>query len=1137
MMGEVRARLGCAALALTLLLNLFPASVRAGSTQSCPQGALCSHEAAIGTTHYDTLEEAVAAAVSGQIITLQTNVELEAQLDLPDGVTLDGRGRKISAASDTWSSNNQSKYMLVGRGRVTIQDVTLDGAGVAAGCLQFYKAQEGSLQGLVTLKNAQGLGLAINASQVAAEGVLTLKGNGWGDIINVGWGSQLSGMDRCSFDASAAALDGVAAVYTDHSDVRNAGGDVGKFSIRLPASFASATEGELAALGKAILYAPAAAEVEGTGYLSLAGAFQAARDGSTITLRSSSAGNRTLTLSDGRKLTLDLNGFDVGFAQGQTLRVSQGELILTGRGKLYEQQPQTAPVTLLGSDDPDAENHTSLTVDKDVTLSGWSGVWIGPGEGGQHAFGVTAVLSGTLVSSTPEGGHAVHLSETVTDEEGNVPRLHLEGATLTASGGTGLYLGGYAQTTVSGSDIRAESGTGVVLSAGELTIQGNTVVSGGTGPLAAIPGGDGSDTSHVALAVVQHLNKLPVALTITGGIFTGGGALLEQNAHNGDPEASSKVELNVSGGRFHGQIYTENQIGFITGGTFTAHPGLCLAEGFAAEDSGDAVYHYIVTAAGENPAQVVAGEAEVSVSDTVSGGEEQALAQQVVQALTDPHQGGREQPDIGEALRAAASTVANQNPVTQEQGKQALDTAGIPSGDVTIVVRPYLEIAVAEVSVQSGEQSITLDITPMYITVAATDPDDIQLKDGTKNAVAMGQPQTLTITKPVTITLPLTDGFAENGRLYVKHEKNSGAVYYYRGAVADNVLTFINPNGFSRFSYSTASEVVADINGQGYSSLEAAVAAVEEGGTIEVLTPGLSAQVGRVIRFTVTGAGADSVQLTAGPGYEKKQAGNTYTFAYVGQSPGGPGLYPIVANPAEHGSVTVQPGQAWEGAAVTVITAPDKGYVLDQLIVTDENGDALALMDLGGGKYTFYMPASAAAVTAVFVPAQQSKLPFLDVKEGSWYYEGVKFVYDQGLMTGIQSNRFGVDDTTTRAMIWTVLAAYNGQNTSGGSPWYAPSQQWVITNGISDGTHPNSSITREQLAVMLWRAAGSPSAGSLSGYTDADQVSSWAQTAVAWAVEEGILSGMEAGVLAPHGQATRAQTAVMLMQFVHSMLT
>ena len=352
------------------------------------------------------------------------------------------------------------------------------------------------------------------------------------------------------------------------------------------------------------------------------------------------------------------------------------------------------------------------------------------------------------------------------------------------------------------------------------------------------PGGDGSETAHVALAVVQHPDKLPVALTVTGGTFTGGGALLEQNSQNGDPEAAAKIHLDISGGRFHGSLYSENQTGFISGGFFTADPSPYLADGFAAEDSGDAVYHYTVTAAGENPAQVVTGEAEVSVSESVSDGEEQALAQQVAEALKDTQQGGGEKPEIGEALRAAASTVANQNPVTPEQGKQALDDAGIPSGDVTIVVRPYLEISVADVSIQDGNQTVTLDITPKYMTLAATDKDDIKLEEGAgQNAVQMGQPQTLTITKPVTVTLPLTDGFAENGRLYVKHEKNSGAVYYYRGTVADNVLTFTNPNGFSRFSYSTASEVVADIGGRGYPTLEAAVAAVEEGGTIEVLAP------------------------------------------------------------------------------------------------------------------------------------------------------------------------------------------------------------------------------------------------------------------------------------------------------------
>lgn len=364
-MREVRARLGCAALTLTLLLNLFPATAQAISSEYCPDGEPCTHEAAIGTTHYDTLEEAVSAAEAYQTITLRNHVELSAQVTISDYVTLNGRGRTISVESEHWSSANPGKYLLVCGDGVTIQDVTLDGEGVASG-LQFFQASKGKIEGLVTLKNAKELALNINASQVTAEGVLTLKGNGWGDVINVGWGSIVSGMDRSSFDGSGAALEGVTAIYTDHSDVSNAGGDESKFSIRVPASFAAATKEELSALGKAILYAPAVAQTQGTGYLSLAGAFQAAQDDGTITLLASSAGNQTIDLADGRKLTLDLNGFDVGFAQGQTLRISHGGLTLTGQGTLYEQQSQGAPVTLWGSDDPDTELNTALTVGKDV---------------------------------------------------------------------------------------------------------------------------------------------------------------------------------------------------------------------------------------------------------------------------------------------------------------------------------------------------------------------------------------------------------------------------------------------------------------------------------------------------------------------------------------------------------------------------------------------------------------------------------------------------------------------------------------------------------------------------------------------------------------------------------------------------
>ena len=139
-------------------------------------------------------------------------------------------------------------------------------------------------------------------------------------------------------------------------------------------------------------------------------------------------------------------------------------------------------------------------------------------------------------------------------------------------------------------------------------------------------------------------------------------------------------------------------------------------------------------------------------------------------------------------------------------------------------------------------------------------------------------------------------------------------------------------------------------------------------------------------------------------------------------------------------------------------------------------------------------------------------------------------------MSGTAAGTFSPDIPMSRAMIWTVLAAYNGANTSGGNPWYAPGQKWAMINGVSDGSTPNGSITREQLATMLWRAAGSPStSGDLKGYVDASSVSDWAVQALSWAVDKGILSGMGGGTLAPQTTATRAQVSVMLMQFVKNM--
>ena len=138
-------------------------------------------------------------------------------------------------------------------------------------------------------------------------------------------------------------------------------------------------------------------------------------------------------------------------------------------------------------------------------------------------------------------------------------------------------------------------------------------------------------------------------------------------------------------------------------------------------------------------------------------------------------------------------------------------------------------------------------------------------------------------------------------------------------------------------------------------------------------------------------------------------------------------------------------------------------------------------------------------------------------------------------MTGVSNGKFNPDGTVTRAMVWTVLARMDGENTDGGSAWYSKAQAWAMETGVSDGTDPMGSITREQLAAMLYRFEGSPKvSGSLSAYPDANTVSDWAKDAMIWATQEGIINGI-GGKLSPKTGATRAQLAAMLMRMDENM--
>ncbi|NBK78990.1 hypothetical protein D5272_10445 [bacterium D16-76] len=296
------------------------------------------------------------------------------------------------------------------------------------------------------------------------------------------------------------------------------------------------------------------------------------------------------------------------------------------------------------------------------------------------------------------------------------------------------------------------------------------------------------------------------------------------------------------------------------------------------------------------------------------------------------------------------------------------------------------------------------------------------------------------------------------------------------------------------------------------------------------------------IQFKVTGLSPIAV------GWVKKNSGS-----------GGGGWYPSVSyydvkvEKAEHGTVTASPASASSGSTVTLTVKPDEGYKLDKITVTDSQGKAVELIEKDG-KCTFKMPARSVTVQAGFVleqtvtPSPSPKPwenPFPDVKDSEWYIKAVEFVCTNGLMSGYANGRFGPNDTLTRAQFAQIIynkesrpQAEGGKFSDVTTGWYADAVNWAAAEGIVAGIGggkfaPDRPITRQDLAVMLWRYAGKPEPGKNElDFEDSNRVSGYAWKALCWASENGIVSGRGNGVLDPKGNATRAEAAQMAMKYL-----
>ena len=285
----------------------------------------------------------------------------------------------------------------------------------------------------------------------------------------------------------------------------------------------------------------------------------------------------------------------------------------------------------------------------------------------------------------------------------------------------------------------------------------------------------------------------------------------------------------------------------------------------------------------------------------------------------------------------------------------------------------------------------------------------------------------------------------------------------------------------------------------------------------------------------------------------------TSTRSSSGGGGGGTSSYKITVESSDHGKITADRSSSRAGATVTLTAAPEEGYRLTSLTVTDKNGKTVTLNDKGDGSYTFTMPASAVTVKATFGEITSDTLPFVDVPRDSWYYDGAAYVYEKGLMNGTSTTTFSPDMTTSRAMIATILWRLEGSpvvdyvltfDDVDADSWYGEAVRWAASEGIVNGYGnnqfgPDDPITREQMAAMLYRYAQyqeyDVSVGenaNILSYTDADQLGTWAVSAMQWACGAGIINGTGDGsTLSPQGQATRAQAAVMLMRFCDEYVT
>ena len=905
-------------------------------------------------------------------------------------------------------------------------------------------------------------------------------------------------------------------------------------------------------------------------FSNLADAIYVSQTNDTVTLLSDISGHGNVT--DGKNIVLDLDGktLTVPFDCGISVVGQNSKLTIAGNGNIT--CTQTPIAVSVGT--VEIQNGT-ITSDTDYCTYARDG-------------GTIIVNAGTLTSQD-----AVLSGNNTT---GNMNFI-VNGGTLTARQGPAIYQSGQCNLNITGGTLNG----GISLRMGQVNISGGTINAMTDVALIDLPQGQvngkpaytysGNVWFPDALYVIggtytsedsTYSNSLN--LNITGGTFNctngkgsavaiydlgrvaqtakitiSGNAKFSTNA--ADRNAYDVLKLSDIGVTNPAEGYNKSELigkvsSSITGGYFTTDPSNYCAENLTGIPSTELGYAFTVGEKAITSVKPATGEPDVTIPNTIDSAKRD-VAKAVGESVTDSTGA------LSAAANQAISSVTDSQKEAAEAAIKEDSRVNTSSGQtINIYAQTYLKVT----PTAYGDNSFTLDIQPMYRIVASTKSDDQSFvfpAEGVTNANAVvlaGSETPLNIqTMKISLELPSTFTVNNDNQVYVQHKGHEYIATVTTGENSKQIATFTNPDGFSTFTISSTSTAVAKIGDNRYTSLQDAVDASNDKDVIEIIggnSPYSATMSGSSRTITVKNGTAGEIKVTIN-GTEKtlaakngENAGGSAEFTYTRPSHNGSGststTYNVNVNAATNGAVAADKKTASKGTAVTVTASPSKGYVVDAVKVVDKDGKDVAVTEKDG-KYVFTMPASAVTVTGSFkaeTPAPVA-LPFTDVKSGNWFYDAVKYAYEQGLMTGTSATTFAPNGTMNRAMIVTVLyrleksPAVTGASKFTDVPagqWYSDAVAWAAANKIVNGYDettfgPMNAVTREQMAAILFRyeqVKGLENVTleeNLNRFPDQNKISAYAIPALQWAVGQKIINGNADGTLDPTGTATRAQVA------------